>query len=176
MHRVRRHRRLGEYVDPGKAAVGEEHGLGMGFEREHVPGPVVLLVLPGLLVLPDNILLVVVDVHAADHAGLDPAAHDLAVEVQRRSAFAYQHALSDEAVECLPRRAIDPGIVWIDVWWEIDVRPPDVEEAVGIPQRQLTGLVPVHHVVGDRGHLGGQGGLRTHSVKGMESHRVTQPE
>jgi hypothetical protein len=51
-----------------------------------------------------------------------------------------------------------------------------VEEAVGIPPRQLAGLVPVHHVVGNRGHLGCQLGFRANSVKGMESHGVTQPD
>src|SRR5688500_1793161 len=115
MDRLASQHRFGEYVDLGTAAIRQEYGLGMGFEREHVSGAVVLLVLSGLLVLADDILLVVVDVHAADHAGLDAAAHDLAVEVQRRCAFANENALSHEAVECLARRAIDSRIVWIYV-------------------------------------------------------------
>ena len=77
----------------GRAAVGEEHRLGVGAERQHVAGAVVLLVRPGLLVLPDDVALVVVDVHAADHAGLRPPVHDLPVEVERRLGLAEQRAL-----------------------------------------------------------------------------------
>ena len=109
----------------------------MGFEGEHVPGAVVFLVLPGLLVLADDVPLIIVDVDAPDHADLGPAVHDLAIEVQRRLSLPDQHALGDEAVERLAGLAIDAGIVGVHVRRQVDVRPADVEEAVGISLRQL---------------------------------------
>ncbi len=50
-------------------------GSALAPERQHVPGAIVFLVRPGLLVLPDDVLLVVVDVDAADHADLEAAVH-----------------------------------------------------------------------------------------------------
>ena len=95
-------------------------------------GAVVLLVLPGLLVLPDDVLLVVVDVHAADYAGLRPAVHHLPIEVERRCLVAEERALARNRSRAARAAGVDPRIVRVDVFREIDVRPADMEKAVRI--------------------------------------------
>ena len=159
--------------DIGTAAVGEKDRLRVGLEREHVPGAVVLLVLPGLLVLPDDVVLVVVDVDAAHDPGLRPPVHDLAIEVERRSLLADERPLGLEAVERRPGLGIDPGVVRIDVSGQIDVGPADVEEAVRVSLRQRGRFGPIHHVVGHRRHALGELGRGTNGAERRQTHAGT---
>jgi hypothetical protein len=120
--------------------------------------------------LPDYVAPVIIDVHATHNAGLGATVHDLAIEKERRLPVSQEDALGDELFESLARLGIDPGIVGIDVPREIDIRASDMEKAVGVVPRQLDRFTAAHHIVGYRGHLGGQLGGRSDGAEGMESH------
>ena len=138
-------------------------------------GAVVLLVLPGLLVLPDQVALVVVDVHAADHAGLRAPVHDLAVEEEPRVRVLQQRPAGEELVQRAPGPGVDPGVVGVDVVGQIDVRAAHMEEAVRVPAGQLGRLGTVDDVIGDRRHLGGEIGVRADRTEGIQAHGGPYP-
>ena len=170
IERLRGQHPASQNLDFGPAPIGEEHRLGVGFERKHVPGAVVFLVLPGLLVLPNHVALVVIHMNTANQAGLSPAVHDLAIEIQRRRTISNQDPLVDKAVECLTSQAVDARIVGIDLTGEVDVGSPDMQEAVGVSLSQVGGLVPAYHIIGDCGYLRCQLGSGTKRVEGIELH------
>ena len=64
--------------------VGEEHDAGLRAQLDDVPGAIVLLVAPRLLVLLDQVALVLVDREAAGDADLDVTVHVQPIEVERR--------------------------------------------------------------------------------------------
>ena len=135
-----------------------------------MPGTVVFLVRTGLLVLADQVALVVLHMHAADHADLLPAVHVLPVEVERRLLVPKQSALEDELIQRLPRPQVDPRVVGVHLLREIDVRPADVEEAARVAPGQLGRLRAVHHVVGNRRDLVGDFGPGAQRPEGVETH------
>jgi len=63
----------------------------------------------------------------------------------------------------------------IDILREVYVRASDVKEAVGIPLRQLGGLLPAHNIIGDGSHLRRQLWAGTKRVERVESHVTIQP-
>src|SRR5215208_20648 len=107
---------------------------------------------------------------AAHQAELASSRHDLLVEVERGLRLPDQNALLQKPPQRLARAGIYPRVVGIGVLRQIDVRSPDVEEAMGVAPRQLGSLGTVHHVVGHRRHSCGELGDGTNGVKGMEYH------
>jgi hypothetical protein len=135
-----------------------------------VPGAVVLLVLPGLLVLADDVVLVVVHMHAAHDAHLMPPVHDEPVEIERRLGIPHQRAVGQEGVERRPALGVHAGVVRIGVGGQVDVGTPDVQEAPGVAGGECSRLLAVHDVVGDGSHLTGDRG-RDAGRGTVKSHR-----
>jgi hypothetical protein len=144
----------------------------MGVQGEDMPGPVVYLFGPSLLVLADHVPFVNDNVDAPDHSALHPSVHDLAVEVERRLPVFEEDASSDELVEGLTSPGVDPGIVRVYIVGQVDIGASDVKEAVRIASRQFRCLLPVHHIVGHGSDLGSQLGHGADGVEGMKSHRI----
>jgi hypothetical protein len=148
----------------------------MGLEGKHVPGTVVLLVLAGLLVLANNVVLVIIDVYTADQSDLRPVIHDLAIEIQHRCPISNEDPSTDQLIECLASLSVNPWIVGVHTFGEVDVGAADVKEAVRIAFCQQRRLLPVDHVVGHAGNLSSQLRLRSNRIKGIESHLTIEPE
>src|SRR5262249_37311421 len=64
-----------DFVDIGPAPISQKNGPGLGPERNHMAGPVVLLVLSRSLVLSDDVRVVFPDRAARGDAGLFMFAH-----------------------------------------------------------------------------------------------------
>jgi hypothetical protein len=126
--------------------------------------------------LPNDIVLVIVYMDAADYSGLGSAVHDLAVQVKRTVGVSSEHSFSDEPDQRLPGFRVDSRIVRVGVLRQIDVRPSHMQEAVRIALGQLCRFCPVHHVVGHRGDPGDQVGDRTNGTKGLKSHEDLRVE
>ena len=120
---------LDEPVDLGAVAVGQEHRAGVGLEREDVTRPVVLLVASRLLVLADQVVAIVVDVAAADHADLRAVIHHEAVEVHPGAVLADQCALLEERVEGLASLGVDPVVVDVGALRQVDLGADHAQES-----------------------------------------------
>ena len=170
IQRLRRQHPSGQNLDFVPAPVGQEHRLGVRFERKHVPGAIVLLVLPSLLVLPNDVPLVIIHMNTAHQTGLSPAVHDLPIQIQRSRAIPNQDPLVYEAVERLTSQPVDARVVGIDLARKVDVGSPDMQEAVWVSLSQIGGLIPAYDIVGDSSHLRRQLRPGTKRVEGVELH------
>ena len=148
----------------------------MGIQSQHVPGAIILLVGPGLLVFSNHIVLVIIHVNTAHHADLSAAVHDLAIQIERGLPVADQCALRNKPFERSASAGVDPRVVRIGVLRQIDVGAPDMEEAVGIASCQLGGFVTIDHVVRDRSYPRGQLGRGSNGRERMQSHRIAELE
>ncbi len=69
-------------VNPRSIAVGHQNRSGLGVDREHMAGAIVLLVGVRLFVLLDDAVVVVIHVAAADQPDLIVVVEHLAVQIQ----------------------------------------------------------------------------------------------
>jgi hypothetical protein len=165
----------GQHLDIGTRSIHQKHRLCVRFQRKHMPGAVILFVLPGLLVLADYVALIIVHVDAPDETRLGSPLHDLAVEIQGRLAIPDEGPSRDESVERFARLPVYPWIVGIDIVGKVDVRSAHVQEAVTISPRELCRLVPAHDIIRNGGNLGYQLRSGPKRVERVESHVCVQP-
>ena len=66
-------------IDAGPVAVSQEDRAGVGTEGPDEVGAVVFLDLPGLFVLADDVIAIVVNMTGGNQAGLGAAIHDLLI-------------------------------------------------------------------------------------------------
>ena len=145
----------GEVIERGTPGTGREetrqlrvvrHGqkdrLGMGIEGQDVPGPVVFLVGPGLLVLADDIGRIVIDVDTPDHPDLGPPVHDQFVEEEGPIGIGLEHAIPEQPVEIGPGSVVHPVIVGTGVGRQVNIRAADMQKAERVPLSEKRRLVP----------------------------------
>jgi hypothetical protein len=108
-------------------------------------------------VLLDALVVVVVDVTAADDAELaDPPAGErglLPVRVEAGPGFTHEHAARDHVLEALPRRGVHAVIVRIDVVGQVDLGARDVQQVVLVAVAQRARLLAIDDVVRNGGDL-----------------------
>jgi len=121
VHRPSSHYVGGQLAYPVLSLIRQKHRLGMSIQRQHVPGAIVLLVGPGLLVLSNHVILVIIYVNAAYHPNLGTSLQDLAIEIEGGLPIADQGALRNEPFERSAGAGINPGVVRIGVLRQIDV-------------------------------------------------------
>jgi hypothetical protein len=92
----------------------------------------------------------------------------LAVKIERRCAVADENPQRDEPIQGGARPAVDPGVVWINVFGEIDIGAPYMEKAVGIAPGKLRGFLPVYDIIRHGGYPGRKVWFGTKGIKGME--------
>ena len=141
-------------VDPGGAAIGQKDGPGVRRERQDVPRAIVFLIGSRLLVLLDEVVVVLVNRGASDHADLRVVSHDLPIEVESLLIIAKETALFDQPLEGPGRLRIHGVVMDIGLGRQVDLGPHHMEEAVGIAGSELAGLGRVDDVVGNAGYLG----------------------
>jgi hypothetical protein len=134
-----------------------------------VPGPVVLFVLPGSLVLLDDVPLVVVDVDAPDHSDLGSPVSDELVQIKRGRLVLDQRPVRHEGPEVVPSLVVDALVVGIDVRRQIDVRSADVKEAERIARGELGCFGPIDDVVRRRRYPARYGGVGTPALERLET-------
>jgi len=115
-------------------------------------GAIVLLVGPRVLVLLDDAREVLLDRGAADQPRLPMCAHPLRVDVEARRVVRLQNTSPAQVGERPGPLRVDLGRVLVGAGGQIDLRPRDVQEAVGIAPRKLARLVGDDDVVGRRRH------------------------
>ena len=89
---------LNQHIDLGSRLVGQKNRSGIGVERIHVAGAVVLLDPPRILMLFDQAGLVLVDTGARNKTGLHVVPHALPVEIERRTRLVKKDAVILEAL------------------------------------------------------------------------------
>jgi hypothetical protein len=87
--------------------VGEEYRSGIGVECQHVSSAIILFAFPCFLVLQDQIIFIVVDVHTADDPGLGTAVHDLAVGIEAVQRFPNKHSVDHQLFQVLGGAFVD---------------------------------------------------------------------
>lgn len=160
---------FGHLVDGVGAAVSEKDGAGVGIEGEYVAGPVILFAFPGFFVTEDEIIFVVIDVDAADDAGLGFAVHDLPVGVEAIDAFADECTVEHEFVQAGGGGVIDFRCIGIVVRGEVDVGPYDMEEAEGVAFGEGSSFIAVDHIVGYGGDVCGEFGEWAECWEGFDT-------
>ena len=121
----------------------------------------------------DDVLDVVVDVAAADEAGLGVGAHGLRVEIHQGPVFADQPAVLLEIPEILGGLDVDGVGVEVRAGRQIDLRVVDVQERHRVAFRELGGFGRVHGVVGGGGDSGDDVGAGPQGFIGMDAHGGT---
>ena len=152
---LRLHEALNQGADAWTLAVGEEDRAGVGIECVHEVRAVVFFVLPGLLVLLDDVLLVILRVADGDEAGLAVTGDDLTVEIHRGFGLTHQNPLRLQPVEILACLRIHRCGIGIDFRIEIDLGAVHMQQAERLALGKGGGLLAVHHVVRNGGDLGG---------------------
>jgi hypothetical protein len=132
----------------------QEHGAGLGAERNHVPRAIVFLVAPRPLVLPDDVLLVLVDRKAACHPNLLMPSHAQAVKVEAWFRFDVQRALP-KPPEIAGCSGVDLRRVRVDLRRKLDLRTGDAQEAEWVAIGQRARFIGVDNVVGNGRNMGG---------------------
>ncbi len=145
-----------EGVDGVRAPVGQEDGAGLGAQRLDVTHPVVLLVDPGQLVLLDDVVEVVPAGGGGDQTDLDVLAPDLLVDVEVARRVGRDDALPQEAVVVLLALGVDGVGVEVGPGRQVDLGLADVQERVGVPGREVPGLLGRQDVVRRGGDEGGE--------------------
>jgi len=148
------------------APIGQEDGAGLGSGGQDVAGAVILLGLAGLLVLLDQVLVILVHRKGAGDSGLDVVAHLKAIDVQRWLLIQDQDPLAPKAGEVLSRLAVHRRVVGVDAFGQVDLGARHVQEAHGLAFSQGGGFAPIHHVVGDGGHVGDMLGVGAQGAEG----------
>ena len=156
-------------VDAGVRRVGQEDGAGLGAQLHDVARAVVLLVLPRLLVLEDDVVLVLVHGERGGDARLDVGAHLEPVQVEGRSVLDEQRGGVAEAGEVGPGGLVDDVRVVVRVRRQLDLRTRDAQVAQRVALGEGRGLIRVHHVVGDGRDVGGLGGLGAQGAEGSNA-------
>ncbi len=152
-------------VDRGGGAVGQEHDPGLRRELDHVPRAVVLLVAPGVLVLLDQALVVLVERVAGGEADLLVAAVAETIEVEARLGLDEERRRPPELRQVCRRPRVDLVPVGVGAGGQVDLGPGDVQEAQRVACRQRPRLLRAHHVVGDG-----------RDARGRRGHRPQRPE
>ena len=154
-------------------AEAEKDRLGMAGRGEQMPGTVIFLVGPGLLMLANLTRAILLSLDAADDAQLGHARANLAIEVEAGCRVADQRACRNHPLQvCLGMR-VDLGSVAVGLRGEVDFREDDVEERPRLPCGPLPGLIGRDHIVGIAGDLGGKHGRGTQRSERMNANHRT---
>lgn len=139
-------------------AIGQEYRAGVGVAVVDVIYPVRFLIGAGQLVLLDDVVDVVVDGYAADKAGLAPAVHYLAVDVEAGVLILLAYAVAHELVEILSRLEVDLLGVEVGARGQVDLRLVDVQKRMRLALDHFGSFGAAHNVIGQgcdlRGVLG----------------------
>jgi hypothetical protein len=151
-------------VDPIRRLVGEEDGTGLRPDGQQMPGAIVLLVGPRLLVLANQIVIVLVYRETGRHAALRVGAHREPVDIETRRILDHEGRGLPESREVVGRLRISDFGVWVRVRWQIDLGPRHVQEADRIAVGESPSFVARHDIVRHRRHAWrrlGNGSQRT---------------
>ena len=150
-------------------AKAEKHRLGVARGDEQVPGAVVLLVGPRLLVLANVFRAVLFRLDAAHDPQLGLTVPNLPVEIEAGLGIAEQRACGDHRLQVSVGLFVDRGRVAVGLRRQIDLGANHVQKRSRLAGRPLAGLLSRDHVVGIAGDLGGVGGGRAESGEGMDA-------
>ena len=129
-------------------AIGQEYRAGVGIAVVDVIYPVRFLIGTGQLVLLDDVVDIVVDGYAADKAGLAPAVHYLAVDVETGVLILLAYAVAHELVEILPRLEVDLLGVEVGARGQVDLRLVDVQKRMRLALDHFGSFGAAHNVIG----------------------------
>ena len=138
--------------------------------------PVLLLVGPGVLVLFDDIVVVVVDRGAGDDAGLGPAAHGLGIDIVAGGLVLDEAALADPAVQEVARLPVDAVVIDVDAFGQGGLGPVDREEGPRMVLYIGAGLLPGVDVIGKGGDLRCQAGRGSAGAEGAYICHIFPPK
>ena len=158
-----------EFVDLRLVAVGHQNRAGLGVDRKHVAGAIVLLVRSRLLVLLDDVVVVVIQVAAADQPDLIVVVDHLAVQIQLGFILPHEIAVRQQSLEVLLGSGVHGRVVRIHFAGQVDLRAKDAQEAARVVGGELPGLLGRHDVVGDGRDLGGDVRERAKSRKRLDA-------
>ena len=155
-------------VDGLRVPVREHHRLGVRLLGEDVPGPVVLLLGPGLLVLDDGAVVVLGDRRAGEHARLLPPVHDEPVHVHGRRVLLQGVVRVHEPTQVLGPLLVDRVVVDVGLRRKVNFGPDHVQEAAGLVLGQRPRFLGIDHVVGHRRNLLDVLRPRPYGAKGVQ--------
>ena len=118
----------------------------MGFYRIDVPGPVLLLVVPGQFMAPDFVGTVIVGIKAAAEADKRVAFLPDPVHVHRGPGILFHPAARDERTKIVPGPLVDPVIMRGEVG-KFRIGPADGKKTVRVFPDDCTRLFSGHHIV-----------------------------
>ena len=123
--------------------------------------------------LQDEVVLVVINMAAADDSGLGMTVHDLAIREDVVITILLQDSIADQLLEVGPRLFVNVGIVRILLRREVNVRSNDVQKTQMVPIRQSCRFITVHNIVGNRGNFSRQFFDRTQCLKRLNPRHVS---
>ena len=144
----------------------------MGFYRIDVPGPVLLLVVPGQLVAPDFVRAVIVGIEAAAEAHKSIPILPDPVHIQRGHVVFFHPAACDERTEIVPGPLIDPVVIGGEVG-KFRIGPADCKKTVRVSSDDCTRLVSGHNIVRDGCNGLCLTGCRAHRGKTIDRYHDT---
>jgi hypothetical protein len=147
----------------------EEHRSGLRPQLEHVSRPVVFLVGARPLVLPDDVVVVIIQRIARRDARLGMPFRVKPIEVNRGHRFLKERGVPLQLPIVLGGKAVDPVRMRIGAWRQIEFGARHVEKTQRIAGRKRSRLFGVDDVVGNSGHAGSvdrRGEKRTEGTDG----------
>ena len=141
--------------------VCKEDGAGLGAADVHVPDAVLLLFLPCVLMLPDDIVQIVVHRGAGNYACLTAARHDLhkgagldclLINIEGGRLVLHEGTVSDLRLQHVPGLLISLVGIHVEVVAELGLRAVDVQEGKRVPLHCLLRFFSVIYVVRQRSH------------------------
>ena len=163
---------LDQRVDLRDVAVGEEGRTGVRTQFHDMPGPVVLLVGPGLFVTLDDPRTVLFGAGRADHSGLGATVHHQLVQIEVQALVEGQRGFGAQAAEGDSRLGVDALVVEVDPRFEVDLWTGYMQKRQRVSRGQRRRFGGVDHVVGHGGDGGGVFRLGQQPVEGYELSHV----
>ena len=110
------------------AAVRQKNGTGVGVCYLHMADPVKLLVLPGVLVLLDHAVYIVIHRRAGHDACLAPAVHSQLVQIIAGFLICHKSPVLDPCIQKLPGLLVHPLVIGVHIIPKLGLRPVNVQK------------------------------------------------
>ncbi len=126
----------------------------MGVCHIHMADTVQFFVLPGVFMLFDQPVLIIVHRGTGHNPRLGAAVHGQLIDIIAGRFFYYKGALCNHGIEEFPGLCINPWIISIYFIGKLSFRPVNPQEGERLFFYLCKGFLPVINVIGQSGHMG----------------------
>ena len=137
----------------------------MGACHFHMTNPVKLFVFPGILMLLNDPIYIIIHRTAGDDSRLAPPIHGQLIQIVARFLFYHKGFVLNPGIQKLPGLLVHLLIVSAHLISKLSFRPVNIQERKRVIFHRFTGFFSVVHVIGQRRHFTGCRFLRPDAEK-----------